>query len=257
MKNRKMQFVSTWIRTLAIFITISLSPHVYGALTILSSDLHIYGNWHAQNRVGGENYNPIFAYASDTFNSASTDGTPISMGASAPWGGAHATSSLDSFNLAMAAQAPAYLGSEEYSTINIYTEAFTRFQSDSTQLAISLRSSAYYRYPQDQKLQVNLTDITSGTTLLDINCLVNYEMVGVGMSTSLDKTFTVDIDPSHIYAFLMSGVITAYDTTDSRMSVSAQIEGVAVPEPSTYLAGALLLLPFVFQGARRLRSCKP
>lgn len=31
----------------------------------------------------------------------------------------------------------------------------------------------------------------------------------------------------------------------------------AIPEPSIYLAGALLLLPFGVQAARRLRNCKP
>ena len=37
---------------------------------------------------------------------------------------------------------------------------------------------------------------------------------------------------------------------------NVSISDAAVPEPSTYIAGALMLLPFGLQGIRHLRSRK-
>ncbi len=52
-------------------------------------------------------------------------------------------------------------------------------------------------------------------------------------------------------------IVGGQDGKYYNVSFSSDSPVSAVPEPSTYLAGALLLLPFLMQGTRRLRGCKP
>lgn len=58
-------------------------------------------------------------------------------------------------------------------------------------------------------------------------------------------------------AFSTSGVLNDFTAVDLRIMDAIGYDLAAVPEPSTYLAGALLLLPFGLHGFRQLRSRKP
>jgi hypothetical protein len=129
----------------------------------------------------------------------------------------------------------------------------TRFFTDYSQLGISLSSHAYFNYyPYEQDMRVTLRDITAATTLLDLMELDTYRW---GVDPDF---FNIKVDRTHVYELTLSGSIYAWNAKYVNMETSVSISelGAPVPESSSSIVNALLLLPFGVQGIRHFRNRK-
>jgi hypothetical protein len=138
--------------------------------------------------------------------------------------------------------------------MGITASATTRFSTDYSELRLALTGCAHWDYSaNEQDMRVTLKDITAATLLLDLmhldeeNCYRQTEY------------FNIAVDPTHEYELALSGWADLFDAKEVDMGLNVRISelGAPVPEPSTYVADALLLiLPFGVHGIRHFRNRK-
>jgi hypothetical protein len=134
--------------------------------------------------------------------------------------------------MAGAATSPTYM--------SISAVSRTLFQSDAGRLLLSLSGFQRWYYHDKTPVGITLTDVTDQSTLL------NMTTAGWGwdfgpLQREIIPFFS--IDPTHVYALELSGMIYAHDADDTRFSVFADI--IPVPEPgllSLFLLGAFVMM---------------
>jgi hypothetical protein len=110
---------------------------------------------------------------------------------------------------------------------------------------------------------VYLMQLISTPNTADPNDSADYVILGTFPSTTFTSggnTYTLTMAFDHLQGggFIQTGnqfhVLEGSSATADLMGTVTQDLSGVVPEPSTYLAGALLLLPFGAQAVRRLRT---
>lgn len=184
------------------------------AITILSTDLAIWGGWSSEHLGNGG------------FGTAGSDGSPLAISVS-PGYGVSASGQVSSFDLAVSASPPR--DTFTWGSTTIHATAITRFTVDGPDLVLNLQGSAGLDYGFQGRTGVTLKDTTAGLTLLDLTKRGGY------YSWAMANSFAAD--PNHVYELDLSGYIGVTEFEyGGQMSVHATIAGTNVPEDGTTCA---------------------
>ncbi len=217
-----------------------LSSQANGA-TIVSTESRIWGGyrevWYTD--ADGLQHDAESSFDDD---SSSLSGLALSV-VTSPYGWNSASGSVTPFSLEMQSLSSPFglaypwgQGCLSGTYINLFANSRTLFKSEGSVLSVRVSGSANWNYYEnEQDMRVILKNLTTSTTLLDLEHLdERYD--------PFDESFIFAADPAHDYELTLFGWLTSFDAKSVDMNTRVAL---AVPEPSriiVFLALALAAL---------------
>ena len=217
-----------------------LSSQANGA-TIVSTESRIWGGyrevWYTD--ADGLQHDAESSFDDD---SSSLSGLALSV-VTSPYGWNSASASVSPFSLEMQSLSSPFglaypwgQGCLSGTYINLAASSRTIFRTGESLLYMTVSGSALWNYDEDdQEMHVTLKDLTTSTTLLELERLdERYD--------PFNESFAFAVNPDHDYELTLSGWLTSFDAKSVDMNTRVAL---AVPEPSqviVFLALALAAL---------------
>jgi len=216
------------------------------AITVTSQDLQITASWwESWVDINHQQHSSI-----GSFNQSSSSDLQLSAAIqSAPYGWVQASTTVSSYALGMSAFAEAWGGPLPEGGLSLGSSmtsqaiATTGFSAGGPQLGLSLNTTAFYSYSSsEQDIALLLRDLTTSTTLLNLTRLDNAPHV--------QDHYNFDVDPSHQYELVLSGIIHAFDAKQVDMAMYVELSNERVPDGGRTLVWLGMALTGLYGTAR-------